>query len=76
MPCLIPQGGLYTLMKVNEDSDEFVKRILKNTGVLFIPGKGFGESLREAVRISYGPHVENVDIIEEGFRRVAEYLGR
>lgn len=76
MPCLIPQGGLYTLMKVNEDSDEFVKRVLKNTGVLFIPGKGFGESLREAVRISYGPHVENVSIIEEGFKRVSEYLKR
>ena len=74
MPCLIPQGGLYTLMKVNEDADEFVKRVLKNTGVLFIPGKGFGESLREAVRISYGPHVENVEIIKEGFRRVSEYL--
>ncbi|KAA0011665.1 hypothetical protein B6U81_04650 [Thermoplasmatales archaeon ex4484_30] len=75
MPCLVPQGGLYTLMKVDEDADEFVKRVLKNTGVLFIPGKGFGESLKYAVRISYGPHVENVDIIREGFKRVANYLG-
>jgi len=74
MPFLIPQGGLYTLMRVGEDADEFVKRVLKNTGVLFIPGKGFGKSLEKAVRISYGPHVENIDIIEEGFRRVAEYL--
>ena len=76
MPCLVPQGGLYTLMKVGEDSDEFVRRVLKNTGVLFIPGKGFGESLKEAVRISYGPHVENIDVIKEGFKRVAEYLGK
>jgi len=74
LPRLIPQGGLYTLMKVNEDADEFVKRVLKNTGVLFIPGKGFGDSLKEAVRISYGPHVENIEKIKEGFRRVAEYL--
>ncbi|RLF32619.1 MAG: hypothetical protein DRN07_04595 [Thermoplasmata archaeon] len=74
LPCLIPQGGLYTLMKVGEDGDAFVKRVLKHTGVLFIPGKGFGDTLREAVRISYGPHVENVAIIEEGFRRVADYL--
>jgi len=76
MPHLIPQGGLYTLMKVGEDGDEFVKRVLKNTGVLFIPGKGFGDTLKEAVRISYGPHVENVDIIKEGFERVAEYLNK
>ncbi|RLF52290.1 MAG: hypothetical protein DRN11_01380 [Thermoplasmata archaeon] len=74
MPCLIPQGGLYTLMKVGEDADEFVRKVLKNTGVLFIPGRGFGESLREAVRISYGPHVENLEIIRKGFERVANYL--
>ncbi len=74
LPHLVPQGGLYTLMKVNEDGDKFVERVLRNTGVLFIPGRGFGESLREAVRISYGPHVENTDIIKEGFKRVAEYL--
>jgi len=76
MPHLIPQGGLYTLMKVDEDGDEFVKRVLKNTGVLFIPGKGFGSTLKEGVRISYGPHVENVEVIKEGFERVAEYLGK
>ena len=76
MPCLVPQGGLYTLMKVDEDGDEFVKRVLKNTGVLFIPGKGFGSTLERGVRISYGPHVENVEVIKEGFERVAEYLGK
>jgi aspartate/methionine/tyrosine aminotransferase len=75
MPCLEPQGGLYTLMDVGEDGDAFVARVLKNTGVLFIPGRGFGESLANGVRISYGPHVEHTDIIEAGFRRVAAYLG-
>ncbi|MCD6473521.1 MAG: pyridoxal phosphate-dependent aminotransferase [Thermoplasmata archaeon] len=73
-PRLIPQGGLYTLMKVGEDGNEFVKRVLKNTGVLFIPGYGFGSTLKFGVRISYGPMVENIEKIEEGFRRVAEYL--
>ena len=76
MPRLIPEGGLYTLMKVGEDGNEFVKRVLKNTGVLFIPGEGFGATLKHGVRISYGPMVENIDKIEEGFRRVAEYLKR
>jgi len=71
---LIPQGGLYTLMKVGEDGNEFVKRVLKNTGVLFIPGEGFGSTLKNGVRISYGPMVESIEKIEEGFKRVAEYL--
>ena len=73
-PRLIPQGGLYTLMKVGEDGNEFVKRVLKNTGVLFIPGEGFGSTLKNGVRISYGPMVESIEKIEEGFKRVAEYL--
>ena len=75
MPHLIPQGGLYTLMQVHEDGDTFVKRVLKSTGVLFIPGRGFGDTLAEGVRISYGPHVEATEVITEGFERVAEYLG-
>ena len=76
MPCLTPEGGLYTLMKVDEDADEFVMKILKNTGVLFIPGKGFGESLKKGVRISYGPLVNKVKDIEEGIIRVAKFLGK
>ncbi len=76
MPRLNPDGGLYTVMKVGEDSDEFVLRVLKNTGVLFIPGKGFGESLRFGVRISYGPWVGNHDKIKEGMERVGKYLGK
>jgi aspartate/methionine/tyrosine aminotransferase len=75
MPRLEPDGGLYTVMKVNEDSDEFVLRVLKNTAVLFIPGKGFGKSLEKGVRISYGPWVGNTEKIKEGMERVGKYLG-
>jgi aspartate/methionine/tyrosine aminotransferase len=75
MPRLEPDGGLYTVMDVNEDSDDFILRVLKNTGVLFIPGKGFGKSLEKGVRISYGPWVENLDKIKEGMERVGKYLG-
>jgi aspartate/methionine/tyrosine aminotransferase len=75
MPRLEPDGGLYTVMAVGEDSDEFILRVLKNTGVLLIPGKGFGKSLEKGVRISYGPWVENLEKIEEGMERVGKYLG-
>jgi aspartate/methionine/tyrosine aminotransferase len=74
MPRLDPDGGLYTVMKVGEDSDEFVLRVLKNTGVLFIPGKGFGASLQNGVRISYGPWVGNHEKINEGMERVGKFL--
>jgi aspartate/methionine/tyrosine aminotransferase len=68
--CLMPEGGLYTVVDVGEDGDDFVRRVLKETGVIMVPGRGFGPSLRNAVRISYGPLVHDPDRIEEGVRRV------
>jgi aspartate/methionine/tyrosine aminotransferase len=66
----MPEGGLYTVVDVGEDGDDFVRRVLKETGVIMVPGRGFGPSLRNAVRISYGPLVHDPDRIEEGVRRV------
>jgi aspartate/methionine/tyrosine aminotransferase len=74
MPCLEPEGGLYTVMDVGRDGDHFVRDILPKTGVIFVPGSGFGEALRDAVRISFGPLVKDLDRIEEGFRRVGRAL--
>ena len=48
----------------------------KNTGVLFVPGWGFGRSVKDAVRISYGPLVNDIEKIDVGFKRVANYLNK
>jgi aspartate/methionine/tyrosine aminotransferase len=74
MKYLEPQGGLYTAVDVEKDSDEFITEVLKNTGVLFIPGKGFGPSMKNGIRISYGPLVENTDKIIEAMERVGDFL--
>lgn len=71
---LDPHGGLYTVVDVGENGDAFVRRVLPATGVIFVPGSGFGSSLDNAVRISFGPLVHDLDRIEEGFRRVGAYL--
>ena len=71
---LSPDGGLYTCVDVKNDGGEFVERVLKNTAVLFVPGWGFGRSLKNAVRVSYGPLVNNLDLIEAGFKKVAKYI--
>jgi len=73
---LVPQGGLYTVMDVETDAERLVPEILKNTGVLFIPGIGFGKTLRNGVRISYGPLVNDHEKIKEGMERVGKYLER
>jgi len=74
LPCFIPQGGLYTCIKVGMDGAECVEKVLKKTGVLFVPGWGFGRTLQDAVRISFGPLVNDLHLIDEGIRRAGELL--
>jgi len=75
MRYLKPQGGLYTVVDVRMDGEKFVQNVLKKTGVIFVPGGGFGKSLRSGIRVSFGPLVNNLDRIEEGFSRVKNVIG-
>lgn len=68
----MPEGGLYSVVDVGMDGDAFVENILKKTGVVFVPGAGFGNSLKNGIRISFGPLVYNLAKIEEGFQRVSK----
>lgn len=68
----VPEGGLYSVVDVGMDGDAFVENVLKKTGVIFVPGGGFGDSLKNGIRISFGPLVYDKAKIEEGFRRVAK----
>ena len=68
-----PDGGLYVWMKVEEDGTEFVQNVLRETGVLFVPGWGFGRSGRKAIRLSFGPLVNDIDLIEKGIKLIQEY---
>jgi LL-diaminopimelate aminotransferase len=73
---LRPKGGLYTCCPTpyNQDPVLFVEEVLKNTGVLLIPGKGFGPSMEKAVRISYGPLCYDHELIKEGIERIKNFL--
>jgi aspartate/methionine/tyrosine aminotransferase len=75
-PRLTPMGGLYTVVEVGTDADAFVPRALKATGVLVVPGGGFGPSLARGVRISYGPMVMTPDRIREGLSRLGALMSR
>jgi aspartate/methionine/tyrosine aminotransferase len=69
-----PDGGLYIFMKVDTDGQKFVQEMLKKTGVLFIPGWGFGNTGKNAVRVSFGPLVNNISKIEEGIIKISKIL--
>jgi aspartate/methionine/tyrosine aminotransferase len=73
-PRLAPMGGLYTVVDVGTDAEAFVPRALQATGVLVVPGGGFGLSLVNGVRISYGPLVSSPERITEGIARLGRYV--
>ncbi len=73
-PRLVPSGGLYTVMDVGRDADVFVPEALAATGVLVVPGRGFGPSIANGVRISYGPLIDNHPRIEEGLARLGRWM--
>ena len=73
-PRLTPMGGLYTVVDVGSNADAFVPRALQATGVLVVPGGGFGPSLENGIRISYGPMVMTPGKIEEGLSRLGKWM--
>ncbi len=73
-PRLVPAGGLYTVVDVGRDADQFVPEALKATGVLVVPGRGFGPSLANGVRISFGPLVTDTARITEGLARLGRWM--
>ena len=61
-------------MNVKTDSGDFVKKILTDKGVLLTPGWGFGKTGNNAVRLSFGPLVNEIDKIEIGIKKIGESL--
>lgn len=75
-PRLTPAGGLYTVVDIGTNAEAFVPRALQATGVLVVPGGGFGASLEHGVRISFGPLVNDTAKIEEGLSRLGAWMRR
>ena len=74
LPCLVPQGGLYTVVNTGRESSDFARWVLAKTGVIVVPGWGFGDTLKQAVRISYGPLVHQLAKLELGIRKIGALL--
>jgi aspartate/methionine/tyrosine aminotransferase len=74
LPCLVPQGGLYTVIKTGRESSEFTRWVLEKTGVIVVPGWGFGDTLKQAVRVSYGPLVHDLDKIDVAMKKIGALL--
>jgi arginine:pyruvate transaminase len=70
-----PAGGMFLLVDVSAtglDGHGFAKRLLESAGVSVVPGFGFGESMKNFVRIGY---LSDIDILEEAIKRIARFMG-
>ncbi len=76
LPCLTPQGGLYTVIQTGVESSEFTRLVLEKTGVIVVPGWGFGDTLKHAVRLSFGPLVHDLEKIDVAMERVGAFLAQ
>ncbi len=72
-----PDGAFYVYADVNRfasDSFEFVRNLLRSTGVCLVPGRDFGVAAPERhVRISYAT---SLDRLQEAVERMRNYLPR
>ncbi len=72
-----PMGAIYIYADVSDlsdDSFEFSQRLLEYGGVAIAPGLDFGDyRARQHVRFSYP---KSVPVLEEGVRRIKEFLTR
>jgi aspartate/methionine/tyrosine aminotransferase len=72
-----PEGAFYLYADISQlasDSDDFVKRLLEESGVAITPGRDFGlHAPKRHVRFSYATTRAQ---LEEGVNRIATFLGR
>jgi aminotransferase len=74
LSCITPKGAFYAFPNITGTgmtSEEFAVELLKNTGVVVVPGSGFGEAGEGFIRISYATSEEN---IKEGLKRIKSFV--
>ncbi len=74
LSCFEPTGAFYAFPSIRGlgiDSDTFCERFLREKKVAIVPGKAFGESGQDYVRISYAAALED---IRTAMVRLKEYV--
>jgi aspartate/methionine/tyrosine aminotransferase len=67
-----PKAGFYLFLKTKEaDSHELCMRILNEAKVGLIPGRAFGPSCPEYMRLCFA---RTPDVLEEGIKRIISFF--
>ena len=75
LSCVTPRGSFYAFVRVDgvEDDTAWCRQLLTETGVVVVPGSGFGyhEDHAGHFRIVFLP---DENILREAFRRIADFM--
>ena len=71
--CVSPDGAFYALPRLEFDIDdtEFVNRLIDETGVITLPGSGFGQ--REGTHHFRVVFLAQIDVLKKAFERIADF---
>jgi len=74
--CVKPEGAFYAFPKLNiKNSDNhFVAELIKETGVVVVPGTGFGQTPgTKHFRLVFLPQD---DVLEKAYKNIGEFYNR
>ncbi|MDZ7272183.1 MAG: aminotransferase class I/II-fold pyridoxal phosphate-dependent enzyme, partial [candidate division KSB1 bacterium] len=74
--CAKPEGAFYAFpsLEVPGTDEEFVRALIQETGVVVVPGSGFGQKPgSKHFRVVFLPPEE---VLENSYRRIGEFMAR
>lgn len=74
--CVKPEGAFYAFPKLNisEPDSQWVTGLIKETGVVVVPGSGFGQKPgTQHFRVVFLPQDE---VLEKAYKSIAAFMGR
>ena len=66
-----PDAGMFLMVDVGTDGEQFAHDLLRNEGVAVFPGSAFGKSCRNSIRISL---TQDLGILKEAWKRIEHYM--
>ena len=72
--CVRPEGAFYAFprLHIEENDDEFVRELIRETGVVVVPGSGFGE--RPGTKHFRVVYLAPDDLLRKAYRRIDNFI--
>ena len=74
--CVRPEGAFYAFprLHIEENDDEFVRELIRETGVVVVPGSGFGE--RPGTKHFRVVYLAPEEVLEKAYERIGDFLSQ